>query len=878
MRSYPWHSLSIPEVVQHFNTSAKRGLDASVASVRLREYGPNTLTKESRETFFNKVIRQIKSPIAFVLIAAGLAALFLGEIVDAVVIITALLVNVVIGLVQEGRAGNAFDALKDGEEIKALVLRDGKKLEIPAEELVVGDILLLNAGRSVAADVRIIRASDLSINEASLTGEWVPVPKHTDVISEGASLSQRRNLAFRSTTVVSGRGFGIVISVGDDTEVGKIAEELHTDVRNKTPLERNMEGIARFILLLVMATAAGITALGVYRGEPLTDMLLVAIAIAVSAIPEGLPAAVTASLAIGMERILKFGGLVKNLLAAEILGTTTYILTDKTGTLTKGRMALLEYALLNERTQEVDASHTQALLRAGAYASDAVLDEEQGTDGNAVHGRPIERAILLSSVHAGIAPIGDKQIVSVPFSSSRRFGGAVVSGEDGDTFFVSGAPESLLEKSTRVFDGITERNMTDADTKVFDRYLEEYTKQGFRVIGVGKRLLPEGGADQVQKDVDKSAHSFTFMGLLVFADQIREDVEESLERIKKAGARTVMVTGDNPHTALYVAVEIGLSKKDATVITGAEIEQMNDAELVAALREHSVFARVLPNQKLRIARVLRSNGEVVAMTGDGINDAPALQAASIGIAVGSGTDVAKEAADLILLNDSFSIIIKTIEEGRRLRDNIKKVVTFLLATNFSEILLIVVALGFALPLPILPVQILWANIVGEGFMNFAFAFEPADEKTMERSPKDKEITNILSGDVVRFIFLAGLITAGLLLVLYFYLLSTNTPIEEIRTILFVGISFDAFFFAFSMKSFSKPLWKINIFSNKYLIFAFLASVGVLFAALSIPFLASLLSVVPLTGVEIGLLALLGLLNVVAIEFSKWVLFRTEKVT
>lgn len=876
MRSYPWHSLSVPEVVQYLNTSASRGLEASAATLRLRDDGPNALTRKRRETFVQKLWHQVQTPMVFVLILAGAAAFLLGEFVDTTVIIVALLINIVIGFIQEGRAGNAFEALAESEEAKALVVRDGKKLEINAEELVAGDVVLLNAGRKVPADVRLIEASDLSINEAALTGEWVPVPKHIDVLHEDISLAQKRNLAFRGTTIISGKGRGVVIRTGDNTEVGLIAQELQSEVRVKTPLEHNMEGIARLILFVVMIFAIAITAFGVLRGEPLTDMVLIAIAIAVSSIPEGLPAAVTASLAIGMERILGYRGLVKSLLAAEVLGTTTYVLTDKTGTLTKGRMALLEYALLHERVRDANASHTQELLMAGAYASDAVLDEEQGVDGNAVHGRPIERAILLSSVHAGIAPIGDGQIVSIPFSSERRFGASVVEIEEEKILFVSGAPETLLGKSIKVFDGITERMLTQADAQVFERYLDEYTKQGLRVIGVAKRSLVEGGLEEVKKDINAAAHGFTFMGLLVFADQIREDVEDALARITSAGARVVMVTGDNPNTALFIAKEVGLCSKGEEPVTGSDIDKMDDKALLKALKTKHVFARVLPAQKLRIARILRGAGEVVAMTGDGINDAPALQAASIGIAVGSGTDVAKEAADLVLLDDSFSIIVKTIEEGRRIRDNIKKVVMFLLATNFSEVLLIGVALFAGALLPILPTQILWANIVGGGLMNFAFAFEPAEKKTMQRNPKDPEITNILSKDVLRFIFLVGIVTAGLLLVLYFYLTSINTPIEEIRTIMFIGLSFDALFFAFSMKSLSKPIWKINIFSNKYLIFALFISIGVLLSALWVPPIAFLLSVVPLTGFEIGLLALLGILNVLTIEFSKWALFRTEK--
>lgn len=876
MRSYPWHSLSIPEVVQHFNTSAERGLEASAAALRLRDYGSNALTKTAQESLLARLLRQTKTPLVFVLIIAGLAAFSLGELIDATVIAVALLVNIVIGFVQEGRAGNAFDALKDGEALKTLVLRDGKRHQVPVEDLVVGDIVLLRAGKQIPADVRLIEVSDLSVNEAALTGEWVPVPKHIDVLSEDRALTQQKNCGFRGTTIVTGKGRGVVVAVGDDTQVGQIAKELQSTERIKTPLEGDMEGIARFVLFLVMVSAAGITALGVYRGEPLTDMVLIAIAIAVSAIPEGLPAAVTASLAIGMERILKYGGLVKNLLAAEILGTTTYILTDKTGTLTKGRMALVEYALLHERTKEVDAIHTRKLLQAGAYASDAVLDEDQTTKGHVVHGRPIERAILLSSLHAGIAPVGKHQLFSIPFSSERRFGGAVIEEDGAETLYVSGAPESLLHKSVKLYDGITERTLTEADADVFNRYLKEYTKQGLRVIGIAQKSLTEGEGKRMYENVSEGAEQLTFMGLMVFADQIREDVEESICRIKDAGARVVMVTGDNPNTALYVASEVGICGKDEQPIIGSEIEQMSDKQLLEALRTHFVFARVLPIQKLRIARLLRSAKEVVAMTGDGINDAPALQAASIGIAVGSGTDVAKEAADLVLLDDSFSIIVKTIEEGRRMRDNIKKAVTFLLATNFSEILLIVVALVAGLALPILPTQILWANIVGEGFLTFAFAFEPADKKTMKRSPKDVEITNILSANVLKFIFLAGFIIAGLLLVLYIYLLSIGAPIEEIRTMLFVGLSFDALFLAFSMKSFSKPLWEIDVFSNRYLIGAFFISLLTLMAALFIPVLSNLLSLVPLSSLEIGLLALLGLCNVLAIEFSKWVLFRTEK--
>jgi calcium-translocating P-type ATPase len=876
MHKYPWHALSIPEVIRHFSSSREQGLDAHAAGIRLREYGGNVLTQKRRETLLDRIIRQLKSSIALVLIAAGLAALFLGEFIDAIVIVVALLVNVVIGLVQEGRAGSAFEKLAEGEETHALVLRDGKKLEINAAELVAGDIVFLNSGKRVPADVRLVEATDLGINEAALTGEWVPVPKTVEVLSENISPSQRRNMAFRGTTIVNGRGVGIVVATGDKTEVGQIAQELQTDIRVKTPLEKNMEAVARFLLAVVSVFAIAITALGVLRGEPLSEILLVAIAVAVAAIPEGLPAAVTVSLAIGMERILNFGGLVKNLLAAETLGTTTFVLTDKTGTLTKGRMALVGYAMLGERTKTVEASHTKELLQAAAYASDAVIDEESEEGSAVVHGRPIERAVVLSAMHAGIAPMADKQTLSIPFSSSRRFGGAIVHDEN-DMLYVSGAPETLLHTSVRIYDGVKERLMTPDDVRSFEGYLREYTQSGLRVIAVARRSLTKNEVSQIKGNIDSSAEELTFMGLLIFADQIREDVSEALDRICRAGARVVMVTGDNPNTALYVAKEVGFCGETEKAFTGNDIENMSDEELLHALNNHYVFARVLPKQKLRIARILRGAGEVVAMTGDGINDAPALQAATIGVAVGSGTDVAKEAADLILLDDSFSIITKTIEEGRRLRDNIKKAVTFLFSTSFGEVLLVGAALIAGLPLPLLPTQILWANIVGEGFMNFAFAFEPADKNTMQRSPKDSEIKHVLSGDVIRFILLTGLVTASLLLIVYFFLLSRNTPIEEIRTVLFVGVSFSAFFYAFSMKSFNRPLWKINIFSNTYLLLALFVSILILLAALNVPFFVFILSLAPLTSLEVAILAGLGFANLLVIEFFKWLLFHKPKL-
>ena len=873
MQNTAWHTREIADIVRQFSTNATQGITQSEVEHRQEVHGKNAIVRENKDTLFKRLFRQLKTPIAIVLIGAGLAALALGELIDTIVIIIALLVNIIIGIIQEGRAKRSFEALTETETKTAMIIRDGRRFEVPINEVVAGDLVTLTAGNSVPADVRLVQATDLASNEASLTGEWVAVPKETGILPGHTPVASRHNMVFRGTTIVSGQGKGIVVAVGPQTQVGKIAEELDVDTNTKTPLERNMAGVAQFLLFIVLGFAALIVLLGVLRGEPLADMVLIAIAIAVAAIPEGLPAAVTASLALGMERILKHGGLVRNLLAAETLGTTTFILTDKTGTLTKGNMSLVEYALLGDRTKEVSGSHVEELLSAAVLASDATIEEHEEGGEVVVHGRPIEKAIMLAGVHAGIVhgSLSTKErLAFVPFSSDRRYGGAVIRNEKTSEtdLILTGAPETLLEHSTQVFDGATVRSMTPGDHQMFKRYLEEYASSGLRVIAVSTRTLHGEDPEAVREHPDDAAEELTFMGLLVFADAVRDDVPEALARIKEAGARVVIVTGDNPNTARYVGHEVGLAAKDDKVLTGTDIEKMSDRELLQALHSVDVFARVLPKQKLRISRVLQNDGEVVAMTGDGINDAPALQSATIGVAVGSGTDVAKEASDLILLNNSFSIIVRAIEEGRRLRDNIKKIIAFLLSTNFSGTFIVGGALLLALPLPVLPTQVLWANIVGSGLMNFAFAFEPKDPKTLHRGPRDPEIVNVLSRHVIQLIIKAGLVTGVVLLVLFIYLLHADVDIDRARTIIFVALSMDALFFAFSMKSFTTPLWRINIFSNWYLIVALGISLLVLLSALVLPPLQLLLSTVPLSAQDLGILAVLAMINVLTIEIVK----------
>lgn len=822
-----------------------------------------------RETWFMRVIRQFASPITLVLIAAALATLFLSHYTDALIIAAALLVNVVMGLVQEGRASKAFEALKKGEARYAVVERGGEPIRIAAEDLVVGDIVILSTGNAIPADVRLIEVHGLSVNESALSGEWMAVEKDTEAAKEDAPLVERSGMAYAGTLVSAGAGKGVVVAVGGDTELGQIALELGKKDESVTPLMRDIRQVARFILGAVSVVIVGIIALGLLRGLPLDETIFTAIALAVASVPEGLPAAVTVVLALGMEHILKSGGLVRNLLAAETLGTTSIILTDKTGTLTEGRMTLEMFVTRNGTATDAPDGDPNALLRGAVLASNAYVEErpEAPVDEKlVVHGRPIEQAIVMSGLNNGIAQhVLIKELPRLDelhFDSSRRFGGMLVDDGGKSVAYITGAPELFLS---------TISDVADETRTHFEDALSRAAQEGKRVIAVA-RVEAAHGRFPAEADLPEFLASGEFLGLLVFSDVIRPEAKAAIAEMKGAGARVIMLTGDNPETALSIARAVGIADDEERAYSGTELSPLSDAELLELLRSHTVFARVAPAEKLRIANVLKDAGEVTAMTGDGVNDAPALRAAAIGIALGSGTDVAKEASDLVLLDNGFSVITAAIREGRRLRDNFKKIFAYMLSTNFSEVVLITFSLIFGLPLPILATQVLWSNLIEGGLMNFAFAFEPLYPDAMKRNPKDPENARVLSPKLIKLIVLVGSITATVLIAIYLYLLSIKLPIEQIQTLMFVAVSVNCIFMAFSMKSFGTPLWKLPLFSNRFLLISLFASTALLLAALYVPFLQKLVHVTEPTPLQLLILVGFGLFNLATIELAKWVLF------
>jgi Ca2+-transporting ATPase len=884
----PTHARTGEAILNEFKVDLGVGLSLKEVLVRQKQYGKNILKDGNRITVWGKIKSQLKSPLVIILIVAGVITIVLGEYLDAIVIFSAILINVLISVIQEGRASKAFDTLAESQEKYTTVIRDERKVVVLTGELVPGDIVVLEAGAFVPADIRVINSNGLLTNEASLTGEWFSVSKTPEKVSAEVPLAEQSCMVFMGTLVASGNGVGVVTAIATETEFGKIAESIVGTIDPITPIQKSLKRLANFLSVFVGILVIGIFILGILRGEQFVEMVVLAIAIAVSVLPEGLPATVTVVLAVGMERILSKGGLVRSLLAAETLGSTTIILTDKTGTLTQAKMKLNEMlpssAVVGD-SEDVIKKDIQDALTMAVLASDAFVEREAGQSGEiVVRGRPIEQAIIHAGLEAGLSQKELEkelpQIGFLPFSPETRFAGSLNRGEGKSLgrIHITGAPEIILKLATHTLrKGIKERITPELREKLIQTQIKQ-GQQGKRLIAVAYKDTKADelfGLDEKKKQ-EKQFSNLTFAAFLVFEDPIRDDVVDAIKKSRSAGARVIMLTGDNQETARAIAIEAGIAKQGALVCSGSKIDGMSDKELRDQLKRKNIFARVLPRQKLRIARILKEDGEVVAMTGDGVNDAPALRRADIGIAVGTGTEVAKEASDLILLNNSFSIIVSAIEEGRRIIDNLKKIVSHLLATSFSEVFIVIGALLFGFPLPILAVQILWLNIIEEGLISFAFAFEPAEEGIMKRNPRENSAKRILTPALKKIIFITGTVTGIAAFALLLLLRELNLSIEEMRTIMFVALTLDTILFSLALKNMHMPFWKIKVFSNRYMIVALVVSIFALVLTFVIPGIRTLLSLTTLPLVSVPILISVAIINLLTIEWVKSLVFWGEK--
>jgi len=853
-----WHNLSWGEVVKKLKSDSKDGLGEKEIKAQRDKFGRNLLPEEKPFSKLKIFLEQFKSPLIYILVIAGIVVLFFKEFTDAIVIFGAVFLNTIIGFFQENKAGDALRKLKKIVKIKAQVTREGNTKIIDSRELVPGDIFNLSPGDKVPADGRIIESYSLKINEMALTGEWLSAEKKLDVFPEKTPLADRDNMVYMGTVVENGKAKVVVVSTGLETEIGKVAQMVREAKEEKTPLQKKLARFSKIVGGVIVAICIVIFIEGVITGNTILEMFEVAVAVAVAAIPEGLPVAMTVILALGMQRILKKKGLVRKLASAETLGSTSIIATDKTATLTEGKMKVTEILAGTKAGRHL-------ALKIATLCNEAFIENpEEPMEKWVIQGRPTDKALLLAGVQAGInkKELERKMLktAELPFSSVNKYlARAFALSKKEDILYVSGAPERLLEMSKYLRKGNKEIALTSKMEGKIKSQLEDLTGRGLRVIAVGYKKI---------KSLNDLFDNLIFVSLIALKDPVRKEVKKTIKICRQAGMRPIIVTGDHRLTAKAVAQELGFKVKEENIMEGKELDQLSDKEFEKRVKDIQIYARVEPKHKMRIIQAWQEKGEVIAMTGDGINDAPALKKADIGIAIGSGTEVAKEVSDLVLLTDNFNIIVAAVEEGRAIIDNVRKVITYLLSDSFTETILIGVGLFFGC-LPITAVQILWVNLIEDGLPDIALAFEPKEKDLMKQKPQGHDIP-LLNREMKMLIFVIGLITDFLLLGLFFWLLKySNYEIPHIRTIIFAGLAIDSLFYVFSCKSLRRNIWHINPFSNKFLVFAWVFGALTLIGAIYLSPLQTLLKTIPLNLFDWGLLLGLGLFNLILIEATKY---------
>lgn len=835
------HSQVVDEVLRSMHSSL-RGLAQKEVVKHRAQNGWNELPKEKQQSWQIVLFHQLGSPLILVLFAAAFASVFLREFVDAGVIAAAIVINTVIGFFQEFKAGQTLAKLQTYIQPKAIVLRDEREIEVLAREIVPGDILILRLGDQITADARLIESFDLQVNEAVLTGESLPIDKLTSKLEKGTVLAERTNMVYAGTIVVGGHGVCVVVATGLQTEIGKIAKLLSVTQETETPLQIQLSKLARGIFWFVITIVFVLFLIGLATGREVFEMFEMSVALAVAAIPEGLAVSVTIVLAIGMRRILHRGSLVRRLVAAETLGSVSVICSDKTGTITEGKMRVVSII-----TEDRSAETTKRLLEAVVLCNDA----------NLFGGNATEHALLLYASNAGIdvetLQRSSKRLADIPFDSSRKF--MVVENASDGAFRLSlkGAPSVVLSFS----------DLSEEEKKHWEKQVDDLAKKGLRLITVATKIIHK----KLEHIATEDLHGFRFLGLAALQDPIRSDAREQIFTASHAGIRTVLITGDHPLTARTIASQAGLPNEDENIATGSQLDEWSDEELARRISRLRIFARVEPRHKIRIVNAWKERGEVVAMTGDGVNDAPALKVADIGIALGSGTDVAKSASDLVLLDNNLGTITAAVREGRILFDNIRKTAVYLLSDSFTEIILIAGSLILGLPVPILPAQILWINLVADSFPNAGLTLEPGERDVMSMRPRPKNEA-VLNKDMVTIVFTIGIVTDVLLFVLYLWLWNTIGDIGVIRSIMFAAVGIDSLIYVFAVKSFRKTIFQINPFSNPWLILGVLIGFALMLLALLHPFFQKIFEVSPLGLSDWMLLLMIALLKLFAIEVVK----------
>jgi len=924
-----WHGLPVEEAFRKLDASPL-GLSAEDAAARLARHGPNELVQTTRISPLKILLSQFTDVLVIVLIVAAAISAFLGlrepegtaELLDAALILVIVVLNATLGFVQEYRAERSLQALKALAAPKAHVLREGETIVVPARDLVPGDVVLLAAGDRVPADGRLVETAGMRVNEASLTGESLPVTKTTDVLHDDAFLADRKNMTYMGTTVEGGRGKAVIAATGMATELGKIATLVQQETKEETPLQRQLDRLGKQIGAAVLAIAVFVFAVNVWRDISQVEVFfLTAVGLAVAAIPEGLPAVVTICLALGLQRMVKRNALVRKLPAVEALGAATVICSDKTGTLTKGEMnvrtVLAGSRVYEARGEGFDPAGDIALdgtpirieehpvlrelLLAGVLCNDSVLKQE-GTrwtiDGDATEG-----ALLVLAARAGLDADALKEdqprVAEVPFASERKkmstlharvpagdLPGLLALPEDRrakrlaaagpKTLYAKGAPERILAACTNhVVDGQAVP-LTEYDRKQYVFQNQEFATRALRVLGVAKREFPGELSALTEEALERD---LTFLGLVGMMDAPRTDAVRAIEECEKAGIRVVMITGDHKLTAMAVAREMGILSEGERALTGEELEKIPDEDLVRDVEQIRVYARVAPEHKVRIVAAWKKRGHVVAMTGDGVNDAPALKRSDLGVAMGiTGTDVAKESADMVLLDDNFASIVSAVEEGRGIYDNIRKFVRYMLSTNSGEVLTIFMATLLALPLPLLPLQILWINLITDGFPALALTVEPKESGIMARRPRDPK-AGILSGGIgFHIVWVGVLMTVGALAMFVWALSNRPDAAEhnEARTLVFYVLTMFQVFHVLAIRVEQKSVFTEGFFRNRHLIAAALGTIGLQLLVIYAEPFQSAFRTYALPWEEILVATVVASSVFFAVELEKWIRRRRDR--
>ena len=857
-----WHTMTVDAVERALKTSM-RGLSGVEAQRRLAQHGLNVLTEGRRRSPLRMFLDQFTDFMILVLLAAAVVSGLIGEAKDTIAIMAIVILNAVIGFVQEYRAEQAMEALKVMAAPTATVLRDGEPVVIPAEEVVPGDIALLEAGAMVPADLRLLEAAQLRVEEAALTGESAPVQKITEPLpDEVLPIGDRMNMAYKGTVAAYGRGSGVVVATSMETELGRIATLLQETGEVKTPLERRLANFGQRLAIAALAICAIVFAAGIMRGEAPLLMFLTSVSLAVAAIPEALPAVVTISLALGARKMVQKRALVRKLPAVETLGSVTYICSDKTGTLTMNRMRAEEFycdAALDRAPKS--GGPWDRLLRAMALSNDA-----RGNAAGTIVGDPTEVALFAAAYEAGVdKPEVEKRyprVAEIPFDSERKCMTTMHRDpEGGFVSFTKGAIEVILDRSTQM---LTSSGLVEIQPEDLVNVSERMAADGLRVLALGMRQWPTVPAMVTPGTVERE---LTLLGLVGIMDPPREEVREAVEICKRAGIIPVMITGDHPITAIAIAKRLGMLSGGDAILTGHELAALSQVEFEARVEKIRVYARVAPEQKLKIVRALQARGEIVAMTGDGVNDAPALKQADIGVAMGiAGTDVAKEASSMILLDDNFATIVRAVREGRRIYDNMRRFIKYALATNSGEIWTIFLAPFFGLPIPLLPIQILWVNLVTDGLPGLALAAEPEERDVMRRSPRRPQESVFAHGLGIHVIWV-GLLMGPLTIGTQAWYLSFGSA--HWQTMVFMVLSLSQLANVLAVRSERESFFAQGLFSNTPLLLAVIFALVLQMVTIYVPILNGIFKTKPLGAAELAVTLVISSMVFFAVEAEKW---------